>query len=241
MNRTLALAAVAALGLLASQADAQAISGTLTASFTRKDEAGVPHVSLSVRLVCGLTCEAGNPKSFGVSGFSAFLAASKEQSVGYIGTGLIWDVRHTGIADADIDSFPVGVNLIATASSATCMCGNRTGQGGFIDLFSQQVMIPPSVSLVLDELYVGESPVPNLIIQATPAPSETVEVKVDGAGVNKVFHFTSADFDVPDSGPVRPGSKLMSVNFTTPGKATITATVGGGPPFTKTYDVIAYP
>ena len=241
MNRTLAPSVVAALGLAASQADAQAISGTLTASFTRKDDFGVPHVSLSVRLVCSLTCEAGNPKSFGASGFSAFLEASKEQSVGSIGTGLIWDIRHTGSADADIVSFPVGVNLITTASSATCMCGNRTGQGGFIDLFSAAVKIPPSVTINLDPVVVGEIPFPYILIEATPAPSETVEVKVNGAGVDKVFHFKAAEFDVPDSGPVRQGIKTMTVNFTTPGKATITASVGGGPPFTKTFDVLANP
>jgi len=237
----LRLAAVICLSLLAPQANAADIGGTLSAVFTRKDDFGVPHVRLRVKLVCGLTCEAGNPKSFGASGFSAFLEASKEQSVGSIGTGLIWDIRHTGSADADIVSFPVGVNLITTASSATCMCGNRTGQGGFIDLFSAAVKIPPNVTINLDPVVVGEIPFPYILIEATPAPSETVEVKVNGAGVDKVFHFKAAEFDVPDSGPVRQGIKTMTVNFTTPGKATITASVGGGPPFTKTFDVLANP
>jgi hypothetical protein len=232
---------VAAFVLAASRADAQAISGTFTGKFTGCD-AGVPHVALAISLTCGLTCAAGNSRSFGVSGlFDAYLQASDQQSVGNVGTGMVFDLKTTGSSSADNDSFPVGANLIARANGATCQCGGKSGEGGFITLLTAPVQIPPNVTILLDPVVVGAIPFPYISIAATPAPSETVAVRVSGAGIDKVFHFTSADFHVPSSGPVRQGTMLMSIEFAAPGKATITASVAGGPPFSTTFPVLASP
>jgi hypothetical protein len=238
MNRSSLVALVALLGLVASQARAQDISGTLSAKYSGTDAYGIPHVSFSVKLTCALVCPAGNPTLFGVAGFGAHLEASPKQPVGYLGTGMIWELKKTGVASGDGDGFPAGVNFIAEAGSVSCQCGGRDGQSGFIDILSAPVRIPPHVNVTLDPVQVGEVPYPYIVIMATPAPSETVEVRVSGAGIDKVFHFSSADFEVPSDGPAKQGTKMMSVAFTKPGMATITVSVGGGPPFTKTIQVV---
>jgi hypothetical protein len=240
MTRSLSVGLLVAAVATSSLARAQAISGTFSANFVSFDQYGQPTVHLALNLQCSLTCPSSAPTlHFGSALADAYLLASPMQSVGYISVGFAAAIDPGGSSVADNTSFPPGSNFAAIARSVTCYCGNASGQGGFIDLTTMPVHVPPYVNVLNQPVIVGADPL--VIINASPAPSETVDVHVVGGGLDQTFQFTSADFNVPTSGPVTSQSKSLPLVFTAPGQATITASVGGAPPYVATLQVLANP
>jgi uncharacterized protein (TIGR03382 family) len=241
MTRSLRLVVAVVVAFLSSPSHAQAISGTFSAAFTGFDQYGQPTVHLALSLQCGLTCTSAAPTlHYGVSGLAdAHMVASPTQSVGYVSVGFATGVEPTGSSVADNTSFPPGSNFYAVATSATCWCGNASGQGGFIDLTTTPVHVPPWVKALNEPVVVGSDPL--VIINATPVGGEMVDVQVAGGGLDQSFHFTPADFNIATSGPVTGGSKSLPLVFTAPGQATITVSVGGAPPYVATLEVMANP
>lgn len=241
MTRSLSLVLAVVVAFLSSPSHAQAISGTFSASFTGFDQYGQPSVHLALNLQCALTCTSAAPTlHYGVSGLAdAYMVASPMLRVGYVSVAFATGVEPTGSSVEDNTSFPPGSNFYAVATSATCWCGNASGQGGFIDLTTAPVHVPPWVKALNEPVMVGSDPL--VVINATPVGSELVDVQVAGGGLNQSFHFTPADFNVATSGSVTVGSKPLPLVFTAPGQATITVSVGGAPPYVATLEVMANP
>lgn len=186
---------LAAVALLASPALAQAISGTLTGTFEGFNEFGVPQTRLTLNLTCGLTCDASAPtKSFKVNGGTGgyFVSAPTERT-GYVGSGFGSDP--TGQNTYVSEQFEAGTAFVLKATSATCQCGNRTGEGGYIDLQSPVVTIPPWITA--GSIRAGSDSA--AVISAQPKGGETVEVKLAGAGLDQTLVLTPADFGTSKS------------------------------------------
>ncbi len=228
----------AVLLLGAANASAQtAISGTFSATYVGSDEFGVPTVRLSFDLSCSLTCPVSAPTMhFGVSGGADghFLAAADE-IVGYVSASLLNGVDPGGSSTDDSTSFPPGANFNVTARSATCWCGNATGEGGYIDLTTADVHTPPYIQLPAVQAVVGEPPL--FTVSATPKAGETLDVHVSGAGIDSSKSYTVAEVNGSGSSP---GTVLPDVTPTTAGTVTVTAVVSpGGATATSSFDVVA--
>ncbi len=226
------LALCAAVALCAATAQGQtAISGTFSANYAGTNSFGQPTVSLSLNLSCSLSCSSSSPTlHYGVAGGGDghFLAAPSEKA-GYVSSGFLSSVDPSGSATSDNTSFPAGSNFNVTAKSVTCHCGNATGQGGYIDLTTPDVHIPPFIGDALLGTTVGTNPM--IIIHAAPRGGETLDVQASGAGVTFSRSYSQADVGGSDS-------VMPDLTPSQAGALTVTAVVSpGGAVATKTFDV----
>lgn len=230
-------AMVVMVASMASPVLAQAISGTLGASFASFNEFGQPTTHVELNLACALSCPISAPElTYGAAFVDGFFDAEPTQSCGALSYSFVSGVRTTGMSTVDSTTFPAGSNFFVKARSVTCHCGNATGQGGYIDLLSGSVHIPPWITLPTSPVTPGEFYL--LMVTAAPRVGETVDVTVRGAGANYSASFPSTDFvstaSVPGAVP-----KRLDVPFTQAGTVTVTAAVTGGPTATKTFEVLA--
>ncbi len=227
--RTLVLFALA-FPLLAQ---AQAISGTLEARFEAFDTHGVPTVSMTLALSCGLSCEPAAPDlHYTVAGLiDAHFAAEPATQVGYVSTAFAAAVDPSGAATGENTSFPAGSNIFLLAHSVSCRCGNRLGEGGYVELRSQNVSVPPGLT-VPSSAQAGKALF--VSVAAAPRGNETVEVHLTGAGVEVTKTFAAADY-------AHSGTSLVRVTPTQVGKLSVTARVGGGTAATKSFEVAGPP
>jgi len=224
---------VVAFTFLSVAAHAQSISGTFDAAFTSFNQYGVPTVHMSLALQCSLSCMASAPDlHYGYGSSTAAMVAAPTLSPGDVSIKAVDD---TGTVTWD-SSAPAGANFTATVKSATCFCGNITGEGGYIDLTSPTVHVPPFVNVLANPVTVGQNPL--IILNAAPVGSETVDVHVSGGGVDYSHSYTAADFMTETSGNVNTKTHAVDVTFTTAGMVTITASVTGGPMSTQTFAVV---
>jgi len=233
MTRSLVLAAAV---LAASSAHAQtAISGTFSATYTGTSDLGETTVALNLALQCSLTCGSSAPTMhYGVAGgANAHYLASPSDTLGSISFGFLSAVDLTGASSTDNTSFPPGSNFNVTATSVTCRCGNATGQGGYVDLTTNDVHIPPYIQPSNGPLTAGYQTF--VAITASPVGSETLDVHITGAGVDFTKTYTSAEIGPNGSDTV----VLPSITPTQVGTMTATASVSTGPVATRTFDVVA--
>ncbi len=176
-----------------SAVPAKAIGGQFTAAFEGFTPEGLPKVRLKLQLSCRLTCPPSAPQlTYGVNGGAdAFYVSAPKEKVGYISAGLVADVVKDGFSEVVTTSIPAGVNFTAIARSATCKCGNRTGEGGYIDLVTPAVAIPPWLMLAYPAKS-GEQQM--LLITARPRGEELIEVRLSGCGVDGNRTLTKSDY-----------------------------------------------
>ena len=228
---------VVAVFSMASPAFAQAISGTVSANFTGFNEFGQPNTHVEMNLACGLNCPVSAPElTYNAGIVDGFFAAETMQQCANLSFGFTSAVRTTGMAVTDTTNFPAGSNCFIKARSVTCQCGNRTGEGGFIEIFSSTVGIPPWITVPSPSPKPGEFYV--LLVTAAPRLAETVAVTVRGAGADFSATFPASDFRSTNSIPTTV-PKRLDVPFTQAGTVTVTAVVTGGPMATKTFEVLA--
>lgn len=220
--------------LLPVAALAQNVSGTFFGSFTSFNEYGVATVHMDLSLQCSLSCQApATGLHFGYSGSATAMAAAP----------MLWP---NGVAVSTVDATtgqaswdtkaPAGSNFTATVKSATCFCGNITGEGGFIDLTTNTIQVPPWFNVLAKPVKVGHDPL--IILSATPVSGEAVNVHLTGGGVDYAHSYTAADFKTETSGGVSTKSITLPVVFTSEGTVTATASVGDGPMQVQTFTVV---
>ncbi len=203
-----------ALTVLASAAQAQAISGTLTATFLDFTEFGGTNTRLTLNLACGLSCDASAPQlRYGVGGVQAWFAAAPTENTGSIRSdfGSAADGQNSYVSE----QFDTGIAFVVKAKSVSCHCGNRTGEGGYIDLESQVVAIPPWLSPGTAK--VGDE-YSAIVVSAQPRGGDQIVVRLQGGGLDETRTLTQADFGTQES---------IFVRFTPtqPGTLTYTATL----------------
>ena len=228
---------VATALLVARGAAAQDISGTFSAAFRDFNELGVPIVSLRLDLSCTLECPTSSPNlRYAVSGGAdAHFLAAPSQKVGNVSYGFLTGVDPSGSSAYDSEAFPPGSRFNATARSVTCYCGNAVGQGGYVDLTTPDVTLPPWIFVPTGTGVVGEP----LYIMITSAPRgpETLDVEATGAGVSMSNRYSAEEAGGSGSSP---GTVLVEVTATEAGTVKLTAVVSpGGPKATKTVEVTA--
>lgn len=211
---------------VAVPAMAQAISGTVTATFDGFNEFGVPQATVTLALQCGLSCPPEAPAlTYRVNGGSdAWYAAKRdERADAYLGAGFGSASDGQNVTDP---GFKAGVGLVVKVKSATCHCGNRIGEGGYVDLESNVVAVPPWISA--DET-MRQNDDEAIVVSAKPRGSDAVEVKLSGAGLDETRTLTEADYGTDQS---------IFVRFkpTQPGTLNITATLQ---PYGATRSVIS--
>jgi hypothetical protein len=198
------------LGLLAapSVSFAQAISGTLTGSHNGYTETGSPKVDYALSLACSLTCSSSAPDLHfrARSGIDWKYASVSTENAGSVPTAVSSEIDKTGQYGGTLTKL--------TARAVTCECGGRIGEGGYIDLSSQPIVIPPRV----DEPFLLSDNEHRVAITAKPKGGETVDVRIVGAGLDMTKSITEADFG---------GNDGYYVPFfpTEAGQVTITATL----------------
>lgn len=183
MTQNLLWAVVVVVSLMGAPARAADISGAINATFEGVNEFGVPSVKLDLNLSCALTCPPSAPTlHFGVAGgVGGKFAGDPTSTAGY--TSAFFGSDPTGTNSTVTTSFPTGSAFFVLAKSATCWCGNANGQGGFVDLQTGTVTIPPRMLLdatarLTDNVYVN--------IDARPMGTDTVDVRLQGAGFDEV-------------------------------------------------------
>lgn len=224
--RTLLTAVV----LVASSAMAAAIGGTMSATYLNSDR-GVPSVQVDVNLTCSLTCDASAPvKHFAIkAGIQSYYASAPTETGDY-SAFLATDLDLDGQASATSTSFKAGQTVFLKAGSVTCQCGNRTGEGGYLDLTTTNVVIPANISTetsvrVGDDVYFS--------VAADLRGAEQVELKAVGGGLDTTKVFGVADLSSQ-------GYAINIIKFTAPGTATVTAKLlPSGVTSTQTWTVTA--
>lgn len=217
--------------LVATTAMAQAIGGTLTASYLNSNN-GISQVQIDVNLTCTLTCDTSAPvKHFAiVAGIYSHYASAVMETAGY-SAFLSTDLDLDGQASVLSSNFKAGQTVFLKATSATCHCGNRNGEGGFIDLTTPSFSIPAFIN-TQTSVRVGDQTF--LSAAADLRGSEQVELKVEGGGLNESRLFGVAELS---SGYAR-----YPLTFTTPGTATVTATLRpSGVASSATWAIVARP
>jgi len=230
------VALVVAIALAAVGSLAQAISGTFSAEFTDFNDFGVPTVRLKLDLACTLVCPQSSPNlHYAVKGGgSAHFLADPKQAVGSVSSGFVGGVDPSGKSSYDSEAFPPGANFSLTAEAVTCYCGNAVGQGGYIDLTTEDVSTPPWIQPPADRIAAGEPTF--IIISSAPRGSETLDVEVTGPGVDISKSYSATEAGGSGKGP---GSVLIEVTATGPGPLKVTAVVTpNGLKATKTFDVV---
>ncbi|MFT3835409.1 MAG: hypothetical protein QM723_00230 [Myxococcaceae bacterium] len=220
------------LVLLPFVALAQNISGTFSGSFTGFDAYGIASVHMDLSLQCSLSCPSSAPAlHYGYNGSKTEMEANPMLSpavmVAYVDSA-------TGQASWDAKA-PVGSNFTATVKSASCWCGNITGEGGFIDLTTTPIQVPPWFHVLSKTVTVGHDPL--ILLEATPVSTELVNVHISGGGVDFAHSYTAADFKTETSGNVANKSISIPIVFASAGTVTLTATVGDGPMQVQTITV----
>ena len=211
---------------------AKAISGTFTAAFEGFSQFGQPQVRLKLQLASSLTCPPSAPKlTFSVKGgVDAYFVSAPKEKVGYISAGFASAVEKDGHSEAVLTDIPAGSYSFAVAQSATCQCGRRYGEGGYIDLRTAPLAIPPWIGLALPA-QVGQDDY--LSITAKPRGAETVELHVTGGGLDLSRSYSVADFGTKNS-------LSLTVRPTKAGTLEVTATLQPvGAAHTFTYPVAA--
>lgn len=216
---------------------AQAISGTLGARFTGFGEFGQPNTRVELNLACSLSCPPSAPElTFRSGPVDGHFVVETTQRSGSLSYSFFSAVRTTGTSAVDSTTFTPGSNFFLKAEGVTCQCGGRTGEGGFIDVVSAPVHIPPWIAVPSPSPKPGEFYL--LLVSATPRLSETLTVTVKGAGADYTASFPASDFrsntTFPSAVP-----KRLDVPFAQAGTVTVTAVVTGGPVATKTFEVLA--
>lgn len=212
-----ARAALLVVALTTSPAWAQAaISGTLNASFVGFNEFGVPSLKVDLALQCSLTCTSSAPELHYsvVAGVYGRYASDPDASAGSLGA--FFGSDPSGNNTATSTAFPTGSAFIMHAKSATCWCGNANGQGGYVNLTTPVVTIPPRVSLDATGRVGSQSYV---TVTARPWNTDTVEVTLSGAGLNETRVLDAAAFGTSRSN----GIEGFPVTPTQPGTLTVTA------------------
>lgn len=205
--------------LATSAAQAQNISGTLTGSFKSFNEYGQPTVTVDLELMCTLTCTPSAPTlGYGVTGgVGAHLVEAPSEGTGYLSSGFGSDPSGSNVVDSI--QFEPGTAFILTATSASCYCGNAFGEGGYVDINSSAVVVPPYV-------FVGTGSGPpagyeyTQMINARLRGTETISVHLSGAGVETTQTLTAADY----------------TNNNTIGTVTVTPTMAGPLEVTATFE-----
>lgn len=221
---------VMAVWVVGSAAMAQAIGGTLTATYLNSDQR-TPNVQVDVSLTCSLNCDPSAPvKHFQIAaGIYSHYAAAPTENAGYsafFSTDLDLDGQASGVST----NFKPGQTVFLKASSVTCRCGNRTGEGGYVDLTTPSIVIPALINTatsvrVGDEQYFSAA--------ADLRGGEQVELKAVGGGLNTSRVFGVADLSTQ-------GYAIDRITFTEPGTATVTATLlPSGVASTETWTVVA--
>jgi hypothetical protein len=216
--------------LLPAVSLAQSISGTFSASFQGFGAYGEPQVQMDLALQCSLTCPPSAPTlHYAVAGgVDAYFVSAPSESAGSVSTGFASAVDPGGASSTLSTSFKPGSVFKLRAKSCTCWCGNRVGEGGYVDLESPQVVIPAWIGTPILSPPGRES---SIILTATPRGSETVEVQMTGAGLNETRTLTQADFGTN-------GSVFVRFTPTMAGTVTVTATLRpSGVAQTRTYDI----
>jgi hypothetical protein len=217
------LLVVAALCLpLTSAAD---IKGTFPAEFSDFNEYGVPIVALRLDLTCSLQCPASSPVlHYAVKGGAeAHFIAEDSQTVGTVSSSFLLGVDPSGKSAYDSEAFPPGANFEATAKAVTCYCGNAVGQGGYIDITTPKVSVPPWIQPPFSPPTVGEEML--ILITSAPRGPETLDVEVTGAGIAFNQQYSAAE-----AGGSRksPGTVAVQVTATRADTVTVTAIVSPG-------------
>ncbi len=213
--RALILASLVA----AAAAHAASIAGTMTLTPGAFNAYGGYDLAMSLDLTCSLSCTSSAPqKHFGVNGGADFHYAATGTQFGYLSTGFTAGVDPSGSSTHTATSQPAGARYLARAVSATCWCGNATGQGGYVDIDSNTVTVAP-LAQVLVGLVAGSAGA--VLVTAAPQGSETVTVHLVGAGIDVTNTLTATDFNATDNAT----TKSVAVTPTQPGDLTVTATL----------------
>jgi hypothetical protein len=189
--RAYSLTAAISLFCFASTAQAEAISGTIAGAFTgNKDD--IPQVPWSVSLTCSLVCEPSAPtlRYRMRSGVNWNYASSLKESAGYVGTAVSYDIDPTGQFSALLTGTH-GTATVLRAPAVTCECGGRIGQGGYIDLVTVPILIPPKIA----EPFMLSNTEYRVAVFAKPRGGETLEVTFVGAGLNITKSLTQAELE----------------------------------------------
>jgi len=228
MNRYLLLSAA----LFAANAPAANISGTSTISASAPGMFGTVDVTATVSLSCSLTCPPAAPTlHFGISGLSR-LAATGDPTVDvtYVSVGFATGVDPGGSSTAVFTNVPAGSSFALVNKSATCFCGGRTGEGGYVDVVSNTLSVPPFInsSLIFSPGQVGQMSA--AVVGAFPTGAEKVTVTLKGAGLDQTLMLGAADCD---------SSHDCKVAFTPPaaGDLVVTATTAQGLSHTRTFPI----
>lgn len=210
MNRVLLLSLLAS-----ASAYADAIGGTFSSTFQGFNEYGVPTVRLSLQLTCSLIpCPVTKPQHhYAVAGATnAHFLAEPSERVGYVSA--FFGSEPTGNNVVDSTQFPPGSAFQLLAKSVTCWCGNANGEGGYLDLTATTV-IPPWIVTTGSPPRAGDDWA--VLLAAMPKGSETVQLRVVGAGLDETHTLAPADFSS--------GSGMKFIHPTQPGALNLTATL----------------
>jgi hypothetical protein len=243
--RAYGLTVASLLLCFATTARAEAISGTITGSFTgNKDD--IPQVPWSVSLTCSLVCEPSAPTLHYRmrSGVSWNYASSLKESADYVSTAVSNEIDPTG----QYSSLLTGTHGTATvlrAPAVTCECGGRIGQGGYIDLVTQPILIPPKIA----EPFMFSNTEYRVAVSAKPRGGETLEVTFVGAGLNVtqsltqkeleasnqyVSFFPTAGGDIAITASLKPWNTASSITYNLESRTTTPGPAAGQPGPAKT-------
>ncbi len=211
---TRCLSAMLLLASLAASAQTR-IGGALSARFASFNEFGVPSVQVDFALTCSLSCDAAAPTlHYKIRGGTrSYFTSKPEESSGYSLTP-VDDLDPDGQATVTSEAIHAGTVNFIEAKSVTCECGNRLGEGGYIDLNTGTFVIPPWVQLS-DSKAGNEN---TAFINADLRGSESVEVTLSGV-LTETLTLTAADFDRRTYVLVRSPTKA--------GTLSVTATLNG--------------
>jgi hypothetical protein len=234
--RSLLLAVV----LVGSPVLAADIGGTFTGMYVSTDSFGIPTVDFAMNLTCTLTCTTAAPvKHFGLGTINAVFASEPQTQLCLNAiTSLGSDVDLTGAAVSHTNP-PPGSRVLGVSTGVTCWCGGSLarGQGGYIDLQTAPVIIPPTLKVLSSSPRAGEDLL--FVVNGAPRGSETIDVTASGAGVSFTATLGPADLANGNSCPTE-GTKLITVTPSSAGTLTMTATFQpGGSPVTVTQEIAA--
>ena len=235
MNGLVSALVVALLVLPGAASAQQAITGTLALSPGSFDQYGAYSLEMDLGLSCSLACGPSAPDlHFAVEGGGDFLFSQNGERFDSPAATFLNSVDPTGRAMGTKDGLPAGASYYVHLSSATCWCGNATGQGGFIDIDSNEVRIAPLVLVIVDP-FVANDPGNYVTVTAAPRGTETVTVAFAGAGADATATYGPTDFQ--DSS--NQGAVMLTPMPTSAGHVTITATLEPyGVSQTKTVSVL---
>ncbi len=203
--------------LVAAPAWAQAISGTFNASFLGFNEFGQPTTRYELLLSCSLQCPPSRPTLHYRALSDCKYVEAPMESAGYISA--FFGSNDNGVNTAESTSFPAGSAFRFIAKSASCHCGNAIGEGGYIDITSPIVTIPPYVAINTAPSNPRAGSELSLVVNGKPKGAETVVVQFTGAGIDTSVTLGPNDFQ----GTSSYGSAFARATPTAAGAMTVTA------------------